>query len=165
MLQALNKKGKLAVQYKQLIKPQIILIIFVLNYCLNDFIAFSQVLELSSNDSYEAIVIGEMVDKDVKKRKNYYFTEYKLKTSEWLFKKAEVKKSKYVKIKILGADLPKKGIIIKLSTAPDYVPMKKPAIFLLERTKKHEKNVFTLSEGGIILDLKEKSEIIKKKEI
>ena len=63
-------------------------------------------------------------------------------------------------IKILGAELPEKGIVIKASTSPAYVPIKKDAIFLLENTKKKEKNVFTLSKNGIIT--KDKLEEIKK---
>ncbi len=113
-------------------------------------------------EHYEAIVIGKMISQKVKKINNYYVTEYKLKPEEWLFKKTAIKKTKYIKIKILGADLPKKGIIIKSSVSPEYVPMNKEAIFFLEKTIKKEKKIFTISKGGIIMDLNMKTEILKK---
>ena len=100
--------------------------------------------------NHEAIVFGEITKSKVKKSGNYYYTEYKLKVEKWLFKKPEIKQTKNLTIKILGADLPKKGLVIKASCAPDFVPFKEKAIFFLEETARKEKDVFTISKNGII---------------
>ena len=115
---------------------------------------------------YQAIVLGEMVKKKVKKVGNFYLTEYKLKTKKWLLKQSNVKEAKYLKIKILGAELPKRGIVIRVSSSPTYVPMKKDAIFFLENNKKRKKNTYTISRDGIISSkyLEEIQKITKAKE-
>ena len=102
------------------------------------------------NNHYMAIVSGKISKKEVKKSGNYYYTEYKLKPEKWLFKKPEIKQTKNLTVKILGADLPKKGLVIKASCAPDFVPFKEKAIFFLEETARKEKDVFTISKNGII---------------
>lgn len=102
------------------------------------------------DEKYEAIVQGKIVKKEVKKIDRIYITEYKLKIKKWLFKKPDVEKSKYVTIKILGAELPEKGIVIKASTSPGYIPYKKEAVFLLEKTKGKNKNVYTITKDGVI---------------
>lgn len=99
---------------------------------------------------YEAVVEGKITNKKVKKINNYYITEYKLKPKKWIYKKPEVKKTNSLTIRILGAELPEKGIVIKSSVAPYYVPINKEATFLLEKTKSKQKNVFTLTNNGII---------------
>lgn len=98
----------------------------------------------------KAIVLGKIVSEKIKNNDNYYITEYKLKTKKWLFKANDVKERKYVKLKVLGASLPKKGIVIKSSCAPDYIPIKQDAIFILKQNKLKQKNVFTLSRESII---------------
>ena len=122
--------------------------------------AFSKTFNNLERKNYQAVVLGKITESRVKKLRNYYITEYKLKPKQWLFKDPSVKKSDYITIKVLGAELPRKGIVIKASTSPDYIPIKKDAIFLLENTKKKEKNMFTLSKNGIIT--KDKLEEIKK---
>lgn len=99
---------------------------------------------------YQAIVLGKITNKKVKKVGNTYITEYKLKTKKWLFKNLNVKETKYITIKVLGAELPKKGIVIKASTTPSYIPIKKEAIFILKQNKLKEKDIFTLSRDGVI---------------
>ena len=124
----------------------IILILFFSFY----FKAYSKTTLISDTNKYQAIVFGEITDSKVVKSGNYYLTEYKLKSKKWLFKNPSLKKSKYLTIRVLGADLPEKGIVIKASTTPDYIPIRKNAIFLLENTKKKENNVFTISKNGIL---------------
>ena len=118
-----------------------------------------------TNPKYQAIVLGKMIKKKVVKSDNFYLTEYKLKSQMWLYKKPEIKKSKYLKVKILGAELEKEGLIIKTSCAPDFVPLKKEAIFFLENNKKKKKNTFTLSKGGIVYgkNIKDIVDIFEKK--
>lgn len=109
---------------------------------------------------YKAIVLGEMKNKKIKKSGGYYYTEYKLKPKNWLFRNPSVKASKNIKIKIFGADLKNKGLVIKSSSSPDYVPMNEEAIFFLEGTARREKDAFTITKGGIIYG--EKLEQVKK---
>ena len=132
----------------------IILILFFSLY----FKAYGKTTLISDTKKYQAIVFGEITNSKVVKSGNYYLTEYKLKSKKWLFKNPEVKESKYLTIKVLGAELPEKGIVIKASTTPDYIPIKKDAIFLLENTKK--KDAFTVSKNGILP--KEELENVKK---
>lgn len=129
--------------------------------CVLTFILFSNSLYANASQinidskylqkKYEAIVSGKIIQKKVKRNKGFYFTEYKLKTNNWIYKKPHIKESKYLTIKILGADLPKKGLIIKSSVAPDYIPINKTATFLLEKEKLAQKNTYTLSKGGVII--------------
>ncbi len=99
---------------------------------------------------YQAIVIGKIVKEKIEKHGSIYITEYKLKTKKWLFKKPYIEESKYITLRILGADIPEKGIIIKASTSPDYIPINKEAVFLLEKNKLRQSNVFTVSKDGIV---------------
>ena len=103
-----------------------------------------------SFNNYQAVVLGKMIKKEVKKINTYYITEYRLKAKEWFFKKPDIKETKFITIKILGAELSDKGIVIKASTSPSFVPMDKEAIFLLENTKSKQKNVYTIGKDGII---------------
>ncbi|MBI3589977.1 MAG: hypothetical protein HY094_01195 [Candidatus Melainabacteria bacterium] len=103
-----------------------------------------------ANQDYQAIVLGKIIKKEVKVVNNTYLTEYKLKTKKWFFKKDAIKKTKFITIKVLGADLPEKGIVIKASTTPDYIPVGKEAIFFLEQNKLRQPNIFTLSKNGVI---------------
>lgn len=117
--------------------------------------AFGSITSLSSpinnsSNKYQAVVLGKITKQKVKKVGKTYLTEYKLKVKKWLYKQPKVKQTKYLIIKVLGADLPEKGIVIKASTTPDYVPIKKDAIFLLERNKLKQDDVFTLSKNGVI---------------
>lgn len=102
--------------------------------------------------NYQAVVLGKITDKKVKKSNHVYLTEYSLKPKKWLFKKPDVKITKNIKIKVLGAELPEAGIVIKSSTSPSYIPMNKEAIFLLEQNKLKQKDVFTLSKNGVIYE-------------
>lgn len=111
---------------------------------------FSESLTNLQPKNYKAVVLGKITKKKVKKLGTYYYTEYKLKTEKWLFKSPGIKEGKNLKIKILGAELPEKGVVIKSSTAPDFVPVNKKAIFFIEEMKKKEKGVFTVSRNGII---------------
>ena len=106
--------------------------------------------QTSNLKRYEAIVQGKIISKKVKKIDNYYITEYKLKSKKWIYKKPEVEKRNLITIRILGAELLDKGIVIRPSFAPNYVPINKQAIFLLEKTKRKQKNIYTLSTDGII---------------
>ena len=111
--------------------------------------AFSKSIP-SPKKNYQAIVVGKAVKKSVIKSKNTYLTEYKIKTKKWLYKKETVKPSRYLTIKTLGAELPEQGIVIKASTSPEFIPLKKEAIFFLERNKAKQKDIFTLSRDGVI---------------
>jgi len=133
------------------IKFKKIFFIFLAGLLLSSLIICSAKSQINNlNKEYEAIVLGTMIKKKVKKSGNFYITEYKLKTKKWLFKNPLVKKSKYLTIKVLGAELPEKGIVIKASTTPNYIPMNKEAIFCLEKTKSKKDNVYTITKGGII---------------
>lgn len=120
--------------------------------------AFAEVKNVTNK--YKAIILGEMKNIKIKKAQGYYFTEYKLKPKNWLFRNPSVKASKSIKIKIFGADLKNKGLVIKSSSSPDYVPMNEEAIFFLEGTARKEKDAFTITRGGIIYG--EKLEQVKK---
>jgi hypothetical protein len=98
----------------------------------------------------EAIVLGKITKKQVLKLNNYYVTEYKLKIKKWIYKKPYIENKKTVTLRILGADLPDKGITIKASTSPDYIPLNTDAIFVLHKTKLNQNNIFTLSRNSII---------------
>lgn len=128
----------------------LILLYFLLTQNLT--FAFSETdININNYKNYQAVVLGEMVDKKIKKAGNYYLTEYKLKTKKWLFKQANIKEANYLKIKVLGAEFPNRGIVIKSSAAPDYIPMNSDAIFLLENNKKPKKNTFTIPKNGVIV--------------
>lgn len=99
---------------------------------------------------YQAVVLGEVVKKEIKNKNGFYFTEYKLKTKKWLFKNPQISGSKYIILKVAGAELTKKGLVIKTSATPSLIPMHKDFVFFLENPKKKEKNVFTVTIGGII---------------
>ena len=103
-------------------------------------------------NNYQAVVLGKVTKKEVKEVGNLYLTEYKIKTKKWLFKKPEVKEKKVITINVLGAELSEKGLVIRASTSPDFIPMKKDVIFLLEKTKLKQNDVFTISKNGIIYD-------------
>ncbi len=130
-----------------------ILIIFTIFFSIN-FLFLTKVNSkeplITHKENYEAIVLGRIIKSEVKNRGKYYLTEYKLVIKEWLYKKSSVQESKYITIRVLGADLPGKKIIIKASTTPDYIPMNKDTIFLLEPLKKKEKGVFTITKNGIL---------------
>ena len=98
--------------------------------------------------AYEAIVSGKLTKPKVLKSGNLYLTEYKLKTTSWLFKQPSIKEKKIIKIKILGADLEKKGMVIKSSISPDNIVLNKEAVFLLNKTKKE--NIYTIPKEGIV---------------
>ena len=109
-----------------------------------------QAFSLSANN-YEAVILGKVVKKEVKNSKHVYLTEYKINVKKWLFKKEGIKEKKNITISVLGAELPEKGLVIKASTSPDFIPLNKQAIFLLEKTKLNQSDIFTVSKGGIIL--------------
>ena len=113
-------------------------------------IAFTNTLNFNIQKDYEAIVLGKIISKEVKKSNNYWITEYKLKTKKWFYKKSSTEKSKYLIIKILGAELPERGIVIKSSVSPNYIPVNQDAVFLLEENIKKQKNVYSLSTDGVI---------------
>ena len=107
-------------------------------------------MEGKSLASYQAIVLGKVTNYQIKKIGDFYITEYKLTPKKWIYKNCAVQEKKHLTVKILGAELPKKGLVIKSSTAPNFIPINKEAIFLLVNTKKKESNVFTLLPDGII---------------
>lgn len=98
----------------------------------------------------EAILLGRITNEKILLSRNSYLTEYKLKPKKWLFKKPYIKETKYVKLKVLGAVLPEKGIVIKSSCSPDYIPIKNDAIFILKKNKLKQKDTFTLGKNSII---------------
>ncbi|GEM_PF-4403715 len=103
----------------------------------------------------EAIVLGKITKKQIIKLNNYYITEYKLKIKNWIYKKPYIANSKTVTLRVLGADLPDKGITIKASTSPDHVPFNTDTIFILNKTKQKYKDIFTLSKNSILSPNKE----------
>lgn len=131
---------------------KLVVLAFLLNIIYADQALGTQYSALSTQhlNKYEAIVEGKITKQKVKKINGYYVTEYKLKPNKWLYKKPEVEKKRSLTLRVLGAELPKKGIVIKASTSPGFVPIQKEAIFLLEKTKQKHKNIFTVSNNGII---------------
>ncbi|MBI1858657.1 MAG: hypothetical protein HYR97_06060 [Candidatus Melainabacteria bacterium] len=69
---------------------------------------------------------------------------------KWIYKKSSVKKSNLLTIRIPGGELPKKGIVIKASTSPSYIPLKQDAVFFLEGTTTKQSDIFTITKDGII---------------
>ena len=124
------------------------LFLLVFAICSFNLNAYSKVI--SPNKNYEGIVLGKIINKNVKKIGSVYLTEYKLKTKRWLYKKPNIRSKKYITIKILGADLPEKGISIKTSYSPEYIPENKEAIFLLEKTNTQKDSVYTLTKDGVV---------------
>lgn len=125
------------------------LISFILiAFCFSSLAALPKTITSFEKKNYQAIVLGKITGSQVKKEGSFYITEYKLIPKKWLFKSPKIKESKLITVKILGADIPEKGIIIKASTSPDYIPIAKEAVFLLENTKK--KGILTVSKNGII---------------
>ncbi|MBI3309358.1 MAG: hypothetical protein HYZ79_08310 [Candidatus Melainabacteria bacterium] len=104
----------------------------------------------NSFEKYKAVVIGQLVKKAVKEKKGFYYTEYKLLPKKWIYKKSSVKKSNLLTIRIPGGELPKKGIVIKASTSPSYIPLKQDAVFFLEGTTTKQSDIFTITKDGII---------------
>ena len=124
----------------------LLILLFVFSFApINSYAA-----SIQTNTNYQAVVLGEIIKKKVKKSSNLYYTEYKLKTKKWLYKNSGLKQSKHLTIRTLGAELPEKGLVIKASTSPDFIPIKKDAIFLLEDTKRKQKGIYTLSKNGIL---------------
>ena len=113
-------------------------------------ISFANILENRNVKKYPGIILGKVVNKKVVKSNGYYLTEYKVKVLNWLYFQKNIEKAKNITIKILGADLSEKGIAMKVSTAPSYIPYKKDAIFFLEYNKLRRKNVYTLSTDGVV---------------
>lgn len=107
---------------------------------------------LRKSYNYQAVVLGKVLKKEVKKSEHLYITEYKVKTKKWLFKKPEIKEKKILTISILGAELPEQGLVIKASSSPDFIPIKKDVIFLLEKTRSDKNDIFTVSKNGIIFE-------------
>lgn len=121
------------------------------------FLFFSNLVFASQNLSAEikslekkseGIVLGKIISKAVKKKNGLYFTEYKLKVKEWLYKKNQIKNNNHITLRLLGAELKDKGIVIKASNTPGYIPIKKEAIFVLQRT--NFKDIYTLAKNGVI---------------
>lgn len=112
--------------------------------------AFSNPITNLNNENYQAIVLGNLVKKKVFKRGKFYLTQYKFKPEKWIYKKEGVKKKKYLKVNVFGADLEKEGLLIKASTTPDYMPLNEDVILFLENTMAKKKNLYTISKDGII---------------
>lgn len=129
------------------------LIFILINSCTATVLANSLHKNLKNK---EAIVLGKITKKQIIKLNNYYITEYKLKIKKWIYKKPYIANSKTVTIRVLGADLPDKGITIKASTSPDYVPFNTDTIFILNKTKQKYKDIFTLSRNSILSPNEEK---------
>lgn len=111
---------------------------------------YSKSLTNLNNKNYEAIVLGNLIEKKILKRGNFYLTQYKFKPEKWIYKKEGMKKEKYLKVNVFGADLEKEGLLIKASTTPDYMPLNEDVILFLENTLAKKKNLFTISKDGII---------------
>ena len=146
-----NKKYIKSIIFMALIHKIFFLLFISFIFC---YQISAKTLDDLDGKKYEAIVLGKIIHEKVIKINNYYLTEYKLKVNKWIYKKPYIKKKKIVKIRILGANLPKKGIIIKASTSPDSITLKKEAVFYLEKTNTKHNNVFTLSKEGIDTDIK-----------
>lgn len=137
------------IYFKIVVVGIVYLIIFNLSYALSQAEVKDTKNIINYND-YQAVVVGKMTKKNVKKSGNYYITEYKLKVKEWLFKQPNIKEAKNLTIKILGAEFLERGIVIKSSTSPDFIPMYTDTIFLLQNNKKPKKNTFTIPKNGVI---------------
>ena len=133
---------------KKILKKSVFicLLLILINSCAATALANNLHEDLKSK---EAIVLGKIIKKQIIKLNNYYITEYKLKIKKWIYKKPYIANSKTVTIRVLGADLPDKGITIKASTSPDYVPFNTDTIFILNKTKQKYKDIFTLSKNSI----------------
>ncbi len=112
------------------------------------FKVYSKASLIPDTKKYEAIVSGKLIKSKVTKSGNLYLTEYKLEITKWLFRKSYIEEKRIIKIKILGADLPEKGLIIKASISPDNIVLNKEAVFLLNKTKKQ--NLYTIPKEGIL---------------
>ncbi len=128
------------------------LIGLLLAFCSQDTQAVltTDILTIKTKKIYKGIVSGQIIKKEIKKSDNSWLTEYKLKVNKWFYKAPEINKSKYITLKILGAELPERGLVIKSSIAPAYIPIKEDAIFLLEENIRKQENVFSLSNNGVI---------------
>ena len=127
----------------------LILLVVFFNFA-SKSLAYSKSLTFDTSKNYQAIVLGEIIKKETEKIGNFWITKYKLKTRKWFYKNSKTEKSKYITIKILGADLPERGIVIKSSVSPRYIPVNKDAVFLLEENSRKQKDVFSLSNNGVI---------------
>lgn len=125
--------------------------------------SYSKPLTNLNNGNYEAIVLGNLIKKKILKRGNFYLTQYKFKPEKWIYKKEGVKKEKYLKVNVFGADLEKEGLLIKASTTPDYMPLNEDVILFLENTLANKKNLFTISKDGIIYGENVKNFLSKEK--
>ena len=125
--------------------------------------SYSKSLTNLNNGNYEAIVLGNLIKKKIIKRGNFYLTQYKFKPEKWIYKKEGVKKEKYLKINVFGADLEKEGLLIKTSITPDYMPLDEDVILFLENTLANKKNLFTISKNGIIYGENLKNYLSKEK--
>ena len=92
----------------------LILLVVFFNFA-SKSLAYSKSLTFDTSKNYQAIVLGEIIKKETEKIGNFWITKYKLKTRKWFYKNSKTEKSKYITIKILGADLPERGIVIKSS--------------------------------------------------
>lgn len=129
-------------------KLKVILICLLIINCfsINQLIVLGNI----NYKKYQAVVLGKIINEKIKKSGNTYLTEYKIKVKKWLVKKPFVKETRFVRIRVLGAELKDAGIVIKASTTPEHIPINKEVIFLLEQTKLKQKHIFTLSKDGIL---------------
>ena len=115
---------------------------------------FANDLTISSfknlDKKYQAVVTGKIVNKKVKQKEGHYYTEYKLKVKDWIYKKDAVKKTDKITIRIYGAELKKQGVAISYSLTPSYIPFKEESIFFLELTSANHPDIFTITKNGII---------------
>lgn len=133
------------------IKNVSILLLLITLFFESTFLAsYPNILTNRNNSKYDAIVLGSLIKKKVFKSGNFYLTQYKFKPEKWIYKKEEVKKKKYLKVNVFGADLEKEGLLIKASTTPDYIPMNEDVVLFLEKTLAKKKNLYTISKDGIV---------------
>ncbi len=138
-------------------KKYILISLTILTFLNCDFnhSSLASVISGRNIEKYPGIVLGRILEKKIVKSGVYYLTEYKLKVKEWLYTKDNIEKVEYITIKILGAEFPEKGIVMRASTAPRYIPIKKEALFFLEYNKVRKKNIYTLSNDGVIYGKKD----------
>ncbi len=125
----------------------LLIIVFIFNIYTPTF-AYN--LTNLNNDNYEAVVLGTLIKKKVFKENNFYLTQYTFKTKTWISKKENLKERKTLKVNVLGADLEKKGLLIKTSETPNHIPLNEDVILFLEKTKSNKKHTYAIRKNGIL---------------
>ncbi len=95
---------------------------------------------------YEAVVIGDITKKKIKKKGNYYFTEYTLRPKSILYKNKGFKEKNKIILRVYGGKEGNEKTELTYNLSPGEISLDKPAAFFLQKTV--SKDIFTVTKNG-----------------